>query len=180
MFVRTMKWMVLAGAVCGAVACGGTQTEPDLVGSRNQGVGESCGGFAGTACPKGLVCVDDPSDSCDPNNGGRDCIGICQEETPQGVGQACGGFAGTACPKGLVCVDDPSDSCDPNNGGRDCIGICQEDTKPTPDNSNRYYVSHDPNECAVIRFVCPPPGSANADKTQYFGDSSGCGCETPR
>jgi len=36
-----------------------------------------CGGIAGIPCPEGLACVDDPSDDCDPNEGGRDCIGIC-------------------------------------------------------------------------------------------------------
>jgi hypothetical protein len=37
-----------------------------------------CGGIAGIQCPGGGRCVDDPSDSCDPNNGGADCGGICQ------------------------------------------------------------------------------------------------------
>ena len=37
----------------------------------------SCGGFPGTPCPQGQICLDDPSDDCDPNNGGADCIGIC-------------------------------------------------------------------------------------------------------
>jgi len=36
-----------------------------------------CGGFAGFLCPAGLICVDNQADSCDPNNGGADCIGIC-------------------------------------------------------------------------------------------------------
>lgn len=36
-----------------------------------------CGGIAGFACPDGQVCVDDPSDSCDPMNGGADCGGMC-------------------------------------------------------------------------------------------------------
>jgi len=36
-----------------------------------------CGGIAGTACPGFGHCVDDPSDSCDPNAGGADCGGIC-------------------------------------------------------------------------------------------------------
>jgi hypothetical protein len=36
-----------------------------------------CGGFAGLRCPDGLVCIDDPSDSCDPTMGGADCAGIC-------------------------------------------------------------------------------------------------------
>ncbi|RSL73850.1 hypothetical protein CEP54_000231 [Fusarium duplospermum] len=37
----------------------------------------SCGGFIGKKCPKGLWCYDDPTDDCDPENGGADCIGIC-------------------------------------------------------------------------------------------------------
>lgn len=37
----------------------------------------ACGGFAGLECPDNLTCVDDPSDSCDPANGGADCIGMC-------------------------------------------------------------------------------------------------------
>jgi len=38
---------------------------------------QACGGFAGLMCPDDLVCVDDPSDDCDPNAGGADCMGIC-------------------------------------------------------------------------------------------------------
>lgn len=37
----------------------------------------TCGGFAGTQCPKGLFCYDVPDDKCDPDNGGADCGGIC-------------------------------------------------------------------------------------------------------
>lgn len=36
-----------------------------------------CGGIAGIACPAGQECVDDPSDTCDPENGGADCGGVC-------------------------------------------------------------------------------------------------------
>jgi hypothetical protein len=39
--------------------------------------GGMCGGLAGFPCPDGFVCVDDPSDSCDPATGGADCSGIC-------------------------------------------------------------------------------------------------------
>jgi hypothetical protein len=37
-----------------------------------------CGGIAGRPCPGGGTCADDPSDSCDPANGGADCGGICK------------------------------------------------------------------------------------------------------
>ncbi|SJM92531.1 hypothetical protein [Crenothrix polyspora] len=37
-----------------------------------------CGGIAGLACPTNQVCVDDPNDTCNPNNGGADCSGICK------------------------------------------------------------------------------------------------------
>lgn len=36
-----------------------------------------CGGIAGLPCESGQECVDDPSDGCDPRNGGADCSGMC-------------------------------------------------------------------------------------------------------
>ncbi len=36
-----------------------------------------CGGIAAFPCPASMQCVDDPDDSCDPENGGADCGGIC-------------------------------------------------------------------------------------------------------
>mmetsp|Transcript_37468 Transcript_37468/g.61582 ORF Transcript_37468/g.61582 Transcript_37468/m.61582 type:complete len:579 (-) Transcript_37468:200-1936(-) len=48
---------------------------------RMRGSGPSCGGFAGTPCPAGLTCVDDPTDTCDVSTGGRDCPGICVGKT---------------------------------------------------------------------------------------------------
>jgi hypothetical protein len=38
---------------------------------------QMCGGIAGFPCPDGLKCADDPSDDCDPTQGGADCPGIC-------------------------------------------------------------------------------------------------------
>lgn len=47
------------------------------VSTAEQGVGQACGGIAGLQCPSGYVCVDDPSDSCNPRAGDADCIGVC-------------------------------------------------------------------------------------------------------
>jgi hypothetical protein len=41
------------------------------------GTQRTCGGIAGIACPGFGLCVDDPSDSCDPKAGGADCGGVC-------------------------------------------------------------------------------------------------------
>lgn len=38
---------------------------------------QRCGGLAGIACPQEQICIDDPSDECDPKQGGADCGGIC-------------------------------------------------------------------------------------------------------
>ena len=86
-----------------------------------------CGGIAGFACPPGSTCIDDPTDSCDPQQGGADCGGICvrDDEPPK-----CGGFSGSLCPTGYDCLDDPRDDCDPNTGGADCPGICRPAPSP--------------------------------------------------
>ncbi|PTN13000.1 Kazal-type serine protease inhibitor domain protein [Nitrosomonas aestuarii] len=43
----------------------------------NQEPKQMCGGIAGFLCPDGMKCIDDPSDDCDPTQGGADCPGIC-------------------------------------------------------------------------------------------------------
>jgi hypothetical protein len=45
--------------------------------------GQFCGGFAAIPCPEGLLCVDDPNDSCDPTQGGADCGGVCVDPNDQ-------------------------------------------------------------------------------------------------
>lgn len=41
-----------------------------------------CGGLKGFPCPSGYFCADDPRDSCDPSQGGADCMGICLHLDP--------------------------------------------------------------------------------------------------
>lgn len=92
--------------------------EPAAPRSLEVAGGDECGGFLGLECPAGQVCADDPSDDCDPDRGGADCPGICEDT------HACGGFLGLQCPEDLACIDDPGDDCHPDLGGDDCIGIC--------------------------------------------------------
>jgi hypothetical protein len=84
-----------------------------------------CGGVAGLSCPTGLVCVDNPGDTCDPARGGADCAGTCQVASVPTTPRACGGLADLSCPQGFECVDNPGDTCDPARGGADCAGLCQ-------------------------------------------------------
>lgn len=104
-----------------ALACGSADNASDDATSEDALAAKACGGFAGLHCPSSATCVEDPSDSCDPAAGGRDCSGICVDATKA---KACGGFAGFTCSAGYACVDDPRDSCDPLRGGRDCGGLC--------------------------------------------------------
>ena len=52
-------------------------TRKDEVRDCGAAGGPACGGIAARPCPGSGRCVDDPSDSCDPQNGGADCGGIC-------------------------------------------------------------------------------------------------------
>lgn len=78
-----MKVEVL-GAVRPTVEAGGQIMRVERVTSMEPSSSSSaassttfCGGIAGIQCPDGQECVDDPSDSCDPMNGGADCGGMC-------------------------------------------------------------------------------------------------------
>ncbi|OJH41802.1 hypothetical protein BON30_00740 [Cystobacter ferrugineus] len=81
-----MLWSVL---VVGAALVGGGCGPSDAMeaGNATQGVDESdpegrfCGGLAAIPCPSGYICVDDPADTCDPAQGGRDCSGRCTAAT---------------------------------------------------------------------------------------------------
>lgn len=71
-----------------------------------------CGGIANIPCPTGESCIDDPSDDCDPQQGGADCGGICVGATNPCAAVLC--EVGTQCiDKGgvAVCVPVVSDPC---------------------------------------------------------------------
>lgn len=84
-----------------------------------------CGGPNMLTCPGGTICVDDPSDQCDPTKDGAKCMGVCVAGTTTGdVKQPCAGPNGLLCPGGMNCVDDTSDKCDPTKDGAKCPGFC--------------------------------------------------------
>ena len=62
--------------LCAAVLCP-TGSDCDPATGKCVPAPVRCGGIAGIACPGLGRCLDDPSDSCDPTNGGADCGGIC-------------------------------------------------------------------------------------------------------
>ncbi|HEX7670343.1 MAG TPA: hypothetical protein VF395_12195, partial [Polyangiaceae bacterium] len=76
-------WMTIGAAwvVAGCVSSAPGRTEGTDggidSGSTDSGV-TKCGGIAGIRGPHGRVCVDDPTDTCDPMHGGADCSGICE------------------------------------------------------------------------------------------------------
>jgi hypothetical protein len=65
-FVAKCVVLSLFGIVAGCE--GGVGPDPDA---------PFCGGIAGFPCPGEGTCVDDPSDDCDPQQGGADCGGLC-------------------------------------------------------------------------------------------------------
>jgi hypothetical protein len=108
-----------------------------------------CGGFANIACPGALVCIDDPSDSCDPRNGGADCSGLCVA-IDGGATTVCGA---TSCAPGDVCLRQYSGV---DGGGgptpQRCVpvpGAC----KPEPTCSSCFAVDPCSTQCADVLFT---------------------------
>lgn len=66
------------GNACEAAAAGVSIDHP---GECKSVAPQACGGIAGIRCPDGQKCVDDPSDTCNPDQGGADCPGICKTKT---------------------------------------------------------------------------------------------------
>ena len=132
----------------------------------------ACGGIAGTACKPGYECVDDPSDNCDPANGGADCGGLCQPvefrqcttdaECPF-IGAPCIRCAdGTAaCPESL-CVNGQCNVVFPTCASPNaCGGIAGWVCKPGYDCVDTPGDDCDPStgaDCPGICVPTPPPG----------------------
>ncbi|SDW27157.1 Kazal-type serine protease inhibitor family protein [Nitrosomonas communis] len=63
------------GNACEAAAAG---VSIDHAGECKPAEPQACGGIAGIKCPENQICIDNPSDDCDPAQGGADCPGICK------------------------------------------------------------------------------------------------------
>lgn len=91
--MRTFTTIFIAlglGAALGACDVEPVDGEPTVIELRAKPK-TPCGGLLGLPCPEGQTCVDDPSDGCDPDNGGADCIGMCIN------GNGGGNGGGNAC-----------------------------------------------------------------------------------
>lgn len=76
-----------------------------------------CGGIAGFPCPGAGMCIDDPGDDCDPDQGGADCGGLC----------ACNALG--LCTEGYVWNSSP-EVCDCEPAPNPCAAVlCAPDTR---------------------------------------------------
>jgi hypothetical protein len=172
MFRRLIPCCVLvAGIALLGSACSPTADASSQTAALAQD-GEFCGGIAGIPCAEGSTCADDPNDQCDPNQGGADCGGICQQEgtkkkscTGKEPGYTYVSRDPAECPAILFTCPD-GQSAFFNDCGCGCTTNACNYNDPS-----RTYVSQDPEQCAVIRFTCPEGQSA-------FFDDCGCGCTT--
>jgi len=92
--------------------------------------GPFCGGIAGFPCAGAGECIDDPSDDCDPRNGGADCGGICicpvegvcvegsvWDSSPDVCACVAEGQCGnTVCAEGMVCCNPSCGICTQPDG----------------------------------------------------------------
>jgi len=141
----TCMWFADAGGFClpgcGQMGCGvdectSEEPTPDEDTDSTTGGGECtaedfCGGFAGFQCEcscsdanQHVECLDDPTDDCDPEQGGADCSGICTCVDHQQGGDA--GEEVTPPPD-----DGAGDASSSTNGGDDSDGRDGSETAGT-------------------------------------------------
>jgi hypothetical protein len=127
---------------------------------------EVCGGFLGLPCPEPQTCIDDPSDDCDPKNGGADCSGIC------------------VCPKAPSCIygtkfDKDSCSCVPDPTQDPCATVrCSAGHHCEPTSENTATCVPDAPFCGGIAgFPCPGAGTCVDDPSDSCDpDNGGADC----
>lgn len=78
-----------------------------------------CGTRQGLVCPKGLQCVDDADDWCDPARGEFLCAGTCQKPP------TCGGSSKATCHRNQRCVNKYGDDCAGALRPEECTGTCR-------------------------------------------------------
>jgi hypothetical protein len=172
MSLRSIPWVLVAGIALLGSGCSPTADAADQTAALTEArAGEFCGGIAGIPCAGGLTCIDEPNDSCDPNQGGRDCGGICQaaEEKKRCTGREPGYTYVSRDPaecRAILFTCPEGQSAFFNDCGCGCMTNACNYNDPA-----RTYVSQDPDQCAVIRFTCPEGQST-------FFDDCGCGCTT--
>lgn len=86
-------------------------------------------------------------------------------------------YSSDDCAEGRYCTTEDgvcNSPCRPNQVcAQVCTGTCRKDKRPPScgDDPTKTYVSHDPGQCALIRFAC-------AENQTPFSDECGCGCQT--
>jgi hypothetical protein len=151
---------------CAAVRCAaGTICEVQADGTAACVTsGPFCGGIAGFPCPGAGMCIDDPTDDCDPNMGGADCGGVC-------VCNALG-----VCIDGQVWDESPDVcGCVPADGGdvHPCAAtLCPVDTTCELQNGEAVCVPAEQQQCGNVACeagqvccnwscgICTEPGGA--------------------
>eukprot|EP01083_Nonionella_stella_P253698 872718_1 len=126
-----------------------------------------CAGFPGLSCPAHHTCIDDPSDSCDPLNGGADCNGICIGGDPP--------FTDCNCGTDPVDPTPPVDTTPPNTPmpvppvvgigtpGEDCPKKC-----------NHGYIDACKKHGEAYKSTCAPP---NTNLPKPGVEPFNCECE---
>ncbi|HKU43689.1 MAG TPA: protease complex subunit PrcB family protein [Polyangiales bacterium] len=145
---------------CAAVRCrAGTHCESDGQTASCVPDAPFCGGIGGIPCPGAGMCVDNPSDDCDPKNGGADCGGVCEcnalgkcmagmiwDDSPRVCGcvPEVNPCAATLCPTGTTCEVIDGDPVCLSNGSLACgKNTCAKGTTC----------------CNASCGVCTPPGT---------------------
>jgi hypothetical protein len=126
-----------------------------------------CGGISGKTCDPGFVCLEDPTDDCDPADGAADCGGICVPDVrPPGCGDPA---TGETCAPGFECVDDPNDMCEPDATGVSCPLSCQpvDDTGECATDA----------DCPPILVPCPICADGNTACPRSFCANGKCAIE---